>query len=207
MIEVVIPKRFIAAGERLGASDLELTRLPLDAFRDEMVTSIGKAAGKEAAIPLGKGEALLDWKFNDYYLLPRSGESTFQIPKDYIRSISNGIRAGDRVLLYVSGAEGDSRRVFSAPVVVASVKSSANVEVDSLEQSHLLSLADDNRDGMYVAKRDANAMIEYLNLNLTEAQWLEMDELCKGGDNKLVVAYSSDPFEGHDVSAQGSGAK
>lgn len=195
MVSVVVPKRFIAAGERMERGDLELARLPVGAYSDDMVKDISTAAGKEAAIPLGKGEAILTWKFNEHYLQPRSGESTFQIPKEYIRSISNGIRAGDRVFLYASGEKGESRRIFQRTVVVASVKSSSNVEIDSMEQSHLLSLADNNKDGMYVARRDANAMIEFLNLNLTEEQWLTIDRLCNTGDNKLVVAYSSDSYQ------------
>ncbi|MBH5320148.1 flagellar biosynthesis protein FlgA [Paenibacillus sp. GSMTC-2017] len=193
-IEVVVPKRFISAGERIERNDLEVTRLSYDSYSEEMVTDMGAAAGKEAAIPLGKGEVILSWKFNDHHLQPSGEEATFQIPKDYIRSVSNGIRAGDRVLIYVSGQIGESRRIFQQSVVVASVKSSGNVEIDSLEQSHLLSLAESNKDGMYVARRDANAMIEYVNLNLTEKQWLEIDGLCKSGENKLVVAYSSESF-------------
>lgn len=194
-VAVVVPKRFVAAGERLENGDLEWVRMPVAAFTSDMVTELEAAAGKETAVPLGRGEAILEWKINEHLLQPRRGESTFQIPKEYIRSISNGIRAGDKVLLYVSGDGGESRRLFNPEVVVASVKSSANVEVDSLEQSHLLSMADSNKDGMYVARRDANAMIEYLNLNLTEEQWLAIDRLCKGGGAKLVVAYSPESFD------------
>ncbi|REK71676.1 flagellar biosynthesis protein FlgA [Paenibacillus paeoniae] len=194
-VAVVVPKRFIAAGERLERTDLEMARLPVAAYTNEMVAALDSAFGMEAAMPLGKGEALLSWKLNEHYLHPRTGESTFQIPKEYIRSISNGIRAGDRVLLYASGAEEQSARIFPESVVVASVKSSANVEVDSLEQSHLMSLAEGNKDGMYVARRDANAMIEYVNLNLTEAQWLLIDQLCKGGSVKVVIAYSPESYD------------
>lgn len=194
-VSVVVPKRFIPAGERMERSDLELARLPIGAYSRDIVTEMDAAVGKETAIPLGQGEAILAWKINEHYLHPRNGESTFQIPKDYIRSISNGIRAGDRVLLYTSGEEGESRRLFQGAVVVASVKNAANVEVDSLKQSHLLSLADNNKDGMYVARRDANAMIEFINLNLTEEQWLAIDHLCKSGGAKLVIAYSPDSYQ------------
>ncbi|RIX50884.1 flagellar biosynthesis protein FlgA [Paenibacillus nanensis] len=193
-VAVVVPKRFVAAGERLENGDLEWVRMPLAAYTPDMVTELESAAGKETAVPLGKGEAILDWKINEHLLQPRSGESTFQIPKEYIRSISNGIRAGDKVLIYASGEGGESQRLFEEGVVVASVKSSANVEVDSLEQSYLLSMAEGNKEGMYVARRDANAMIEYLNLNLREEQWLAIDRLCKGGTVKLVVAYSPESF-------------
>lgn len=194
-IAIIVPKRFVAAGERLELQDLELKRLPNMAYASEMLVDMNKAIGMETIMPIGKGEPILEWKLNHHYLQPRKTESTFQIPKEYIRSISNGIRAGDRVLLYASGEGGVSRRVFEQSVIVASVKSTGNVEIDNMDQPHLLSLADSNKERMYAARRDANGMIEYLNLNLTEAQWLELDSLCKEGIVKLVVAYSPESFD------------
>jgi hypothetical protein len=194
-IGVVIPKRFIAAGEMIKVEDLELARLARDAFTEDMLLDRYAAIGMEAAVPLGKGEPLLAWKLNEYGLQPGFEESTFGIPKDYIKSISSGIRAGDLVQLYASGGEGESRKLFSNSVVVASVKTSGNVEIDNLAQSHLLALADGNKEGMYAARRDANGPIDFLNLNLTEEQWLELDNLCRDGEIKLVVAYSPESFQ------------
>lgn len=194
-IAVIVPSRFIAAGEVIAEEDLGIVQLPYSAYTPEMVTELVEALGMETVIPLGLGEPMLDWKLNYHKLQPRRSESTFQIPREYVRSISNGIRAGDRVAVYASGEDGLSGRVFQETVVVASVKSSGNMEVDNPEKSHLMSLAEGNRDSMYAARRDANAMIEYLNLNLTEQQWLTIDELCKGGVTKLVVAYSPESFD------------
>lgn len=195
MIAVIVPKRFVAAGERLTQQDLDWKKLPSLAYTPEMLVDANGLIGMETAVPIGKGEPILDWKLNHHYLQPRRDESTFQIPKEYVRSISNGIRAGDRVMLYASGEAGASRKIFDQAVIVASVKSSGNFEIDNMDQSHLMSLAEGNKERMYAARRDANAMIEYLNLNLTEAQWLEIDSLCKGGGIKLVVAYSPESFD------------
>lgn len=194
-VAVLVPKRFIAAGERLQKSDLEYKMVPHAAFTPEMLVDTDNAAGKETVIPLGKGEPILDWKVDRYYLQPKRSESTFQIPKEYIRSISNGIRAGDKVLLYASGDGSPSQRLFKEAVTVASVKSSGNVEIDNIENPNLLSLADGNKEQMYAARREANGMIEYLNLNLSEAQWLQIDSLCKNGALKLVVAYSPESLD------------
>lgn len=194
-VSVVVPNRFIPAGERIGAGDLERIRLPAEAYLGEMATDLEAVTGKEAAVPMGRGEPVLAWKLNEYGLQPGKSESTFQLPKDYIRSISSGIRAGDLVMVYASGAEDQSVRVFDAPVVVASVKTAGNVEIDNMERSHLLALADGNKDGMYAARRDANGSIDAINVNLTEDQWLAIDELCKGGTVKLVIAYSPASFE------------
>lgn len=194
-IAVLVPKRFIGAGERLQESDLEFKRVPQTAFMPEMMMDAKQALGKETIIPLGKGEPLLNWKVDYYYLQPRSHESTFQIPKEYIRSISNGIRAGDKVLIYGSGDESPSKRLFEEAVTVASVKTSGNVEIDNLDNPHLYSLASGNKEQMYASRREANGMIEYLNLNLSEEQWLHIDSICKGGGLKLVVAYSPESLD------------
>jgi hypothetical protein len=192
---VVAPVRFIAAGERIQAEDLMLLRLPAEAYQKEMVEGVDAVAGKEAVVPMGRGEPVLAWKLNEYGLQPRGSEATFQLPKEYIRSISSGIRAGDLVTLFASGPEGASTRVFDEPVVVASVKTAGNVEIDNMERPHLLSLAEGNKEEMYAARRDANGSIDAINLNLTETQWLTIDELCKGGEVKLVIAYSPASFE------------
>lgn len=203
---VAAPVRFIAAGERIQAGDLTLVRLPAEAYREDMLAGVEAAVGKEAAVPMGRGEPVLAWKLNEYGLQPREGEATFQLPKDYIRSISSGIRAGDLVTLYASGPEGDSGRVFDEPVVVASVKTAGNVEIDNMERPHLLSLAEGNKEEMYAARRDANGSIDAINLNLTEAQWLTIDGLCKSGGVKLVIAYSPASFGRHGDAAVGEAA-
>ncbi|OBZ08538.1 MULTISPECIES: SAF domain-containing protein [Bacillales] len=189
-VAVLVPKRFIGAGERLKESDLEYRMVPQAAFVSDMVNKLELAVGKETAIPLGKGEPLLLWKVNDFYLQPKRTESTFQIPKEYIRSISNGIRAGDKVLLYASGENSPSMRLFPEAVTVASVKTSGNVEIDNMDNPNLFSLAEGNKEQMYASRREANGMIDYLNVNLSEEQWLKLDSVCKSGELKLVVAYS-----------------
>ncbi|CAM4182005.1 SAF domain-containing protein [Paenibacillus alkaliterrae] len=196
-VAVLVPKRFIAAGERLTEGDLAYKSVPNAAFVPEMILKKSQAAGKETIIPLGKDEPILSWKVDRYLLQPKRSESTFQIPKEYIRSISNGIRAGDRVLLYVSGDASPSKRLFEEAVIVASVKTSGNVEIDNMENPNILSLADGNKEQMYASRRDANGMIDYLNLNLTEAQWLQLDSLCKNGEQMLVVAYSPESLDFH----------
>ncbi|MFC4777124.1 SAF domain-containing protein [Paenibacillus sp. GCM10023252] len=195
MVQIVVPKRFIAAGERLEAGDMELASIARGTLSPEMVTDPGKLQGLETVVPLGSGEPILNWKVEQYRLLPHSGESTFQIPKEYVLSVSNGIRAGDRVVLYVSGDGLTSSRMFQEVVTVASVKSSGNVEIDDPDNPNLLSLASGDKEKMYASRRDANGMIDYVNLNLTENQWLQIDSACKGGESKLVIAYSPESLE------------
>lgn len=199
-VEVVVPKHFLAAGTVIASSDLKLVSLPLGALRAEMITRLEEAAGLEAAAPLGGEEPILRWKVGKYRLLPRAGEATFQIPKEYVKSVSSGIRAGDEVTVYVSDAEAASRRLYPLPVVVAGVKTAANLEIDNPKNPNLLSMANDDREGMYASRRDANGSIDSINLNLTDKQWLELDSLCKDGSAKLVIAFQPSSIKGDEGS-------
>lgn len=190
-VRVVVPKDFIGAGTLITEQLIEYKPMILAAYEPNMFTDLSQVVNQETLVPLGKEEPVLRWKVDKYQLLPSVDQATFQIPKDYILSISNGIRAGDKVRIYVSEQEGKSRRLFPNEVKVASVKSPSNIEVDDAENSNLLSKANDNREKMYVSRRFANGAIDQINLNLTEEEWLTIDRTCKASTSKLVIAFAS----------------
>jgi hypothetical protein len=194
-VQVVVPVRFIPAGERLSADALGMKTITKAAFMPGMVTDLHAVAGMETAVPLGRDEPVLDWKLDRFRLLPKRGESTFQIPKDYILSVSNGLRAGDKALVYASGEGIESGRLFPEPVTVAAVKTPANLEVDDPQHTGLVSRASGDYEQLYLSRRDANGSIDAINLNLTEEQWLRIDNLCRSGKVKLVIAYVPDSHE------------
>lgn len=194
-VSVVAAVGFIPAGERLTADMLEMRMISKASYSSEMLQDMSEVIGMEAVVPLGSSEPLLRWKVDRYRLLPGRTQSTFQIPRDYVLSVSNGIRAGDKVILYMSGEGTESIRLFDEPVTVASVKTSANIEIDDTDNPNLMSLASGDRERMYASRRDANGMIDYINLNLSEQQWLELDALCKAGKNRLVIAFSPLSFD------------
>jgi hypothetical protein len=193
-VPVIAPKQFIPAGTTLTRDMLKMLALPRAAVSAEMATSLEPLIGMETAAPLGQNEPVLSWKVDRYFLLPKQGEATFQIPREYVRSVGSGIRAGDRVVLYLSGETEASRRLFAEPVVVAGVKTAANLEIDNPKNPNLLSMADGNKERMYASRRDANGTIDSVNLNLTEAQWLDLDSACHGGTAKLVIAFDASSF-------------
>lgn len=196
-VTIVVPKRFVPVGTMLREEDLRMISLPRGAVSGQMLSSAADAIGMETAVPLGEGEPVLRWKLDKYRLLPRADEATFQIPREYIKSISNGIRAGDNVALYVSGGSADSpsRRLFAGEIVVAAVKTASNVEIDDPKHSNLLSMASGDKESMYASRREANGAIDSINLNLTEAEWLELDAVCKTGDAKLIIAFQSSSID------------
>jgi hypothetical protein len=188
---VVVPKQFVPAGVRLSADRLEKKPIPRSALTEEMMTDLNEAVGMEASVPLGQGEPLLRWKLDRYRLLPGPGEATFQIPREYVKAISSGIRAGDLAIVYLSAPDSPSRRLFPEPVVVAGVKTAGNLEIDNPKNPNLLSMASGDKESMYASRRDANGAIDTINLNLSEEQWLALDAACKSGEAKLVVAFDA----------------
>lgn len=194
-ILVAAPKQFIDSGTLLTADLVEYKPIFASSYEEGMILDLKQVIGKETLIPLGEGEAILEWKLNQFQLLPKANQFTFQIPKHYILSISNQIRAGDQVELYLSSADGGSRRLFSEPVMVASVKLSSNQEVEDGHHSSLLSRAQGDLEKLYASRRNANGPIDSINLNLTESQWLEIDRLCQIEGNQLVIAYRNSKLE------------
>lgn len=190
-VQIVAANEFVDSGTLLTESILGYKSIPAFSFEDGMVTDMEQVIGKENWIPLGKGEPIQDWKLNSLSLYPSQHQSTFQIPKDYLLSVASGIRAGDEVLIYISSLLEPSQRLFEEPVVVSSVRTSANQEVDDLEHSMLDAMAEGNEQKLYASRREPNGKIEYINLNLTEEQWLKIDQLCKDGERRLVIAYKS----------------
>jgi hypothetical protein len=188
---VVVPKDFIRSGTIIDEEAVQLKPVVKGSFNKNMITDLQEVIGQEALIPLGTGEPVLKWKINRFHLLPNAAQSTFQIPKEYLLSISNGIRAGDQVRLYASSGDGGSRKLFDKEITVASVKSSANVEIDNPKNSNLLSKAEGDAEKMYVSRLEANGAIDQINLNMTEEEWLTIDRLCSTKKTKLVIAFSS----------------
>jgi hypothetical protein len=194
-VQVVVPREFVPMGSTLTEEGLETMQLPRAAWTEGMVTNPKEAEGLEVSVPLGAGEPLLLWKLDRFRLLPGQGEATFQIPREYVKSISSGIRAGDLAIVYLSDETVSSKRLFEDPVVVAGVKTAANLEIDNPKNPNLLSMASGDKESMYASRRDANGSIDVINLNLREDQWLTIDTACKNGKAKLVVAFDASTLD------------
>lgn len=201
-VRVVVPKDFIRAGTMIEEGMLAYKPILLASYEENMFTDVSDVAGLESVVPLGTNEPILAWKVDKFHLLPSAGESTFQIPREYILSLSNGIRAGDKVNLYLSGSEVESGRLFDREVVVASVKSSSNVEIDNPKSPNLLSRVNGDTEKMYASRREANGPIDQINLNLTEEQWLAIDRACRTKKAKLVIALSAASITDESVPAK-----
>lgn len=191
-VRVVVPKAFIPAGTAVTREMLDYRVLTEGGLREGMLREAGEAVGMVTLVPLGSGEPVLGWKLDRFHLQPGPGQATFSIPKEYVLSVPGGIRAGDRIAVYASGKAG-TVRLLPEDVTVASVKSSANLEVDDPKDPHLMAMARNDKEKMVASRRDANGTVEQMNLNLTEEEWRMIDEACRSKQNKLVIAVRGSP--------------
>jgi hypothetical protein len=198
-VTVIVPRDFIKAGTLIQPDMLELRPIAKGSVYDQMAISIEDVAGKENVVPLGKAEPVLIWKLDRMHLMPKLNQATFQIPKEYILSLSNGIRAGDKVRIFLSGNHG-SIRLFPDEITVASVKSSSNIEIDDPKQPNMIHRFNGDAEKMYASRREANGAIDQINLNLTEEEWIRIDEACRNKQGKLIIAFSSSSIIGQDGS-------
>lgn len=191
-IRVVVPKQFIRAGTVLGEDMLALQSIAKAGVNKEMITDLRSVFGKQALIPLGAGEPVLDWKLSERLFLPQEEEAVFEIPKDYILAISGAVRAGDHVRIYLSN-EDNPRRLLINDVRVASVRLSGQRR-DRVDSETRGERTEGNHEAL-VALRSGE-LVESINLNLREEEWLIIDEACRSADNaKLVIAYPAEQGE------------
>lgn len=192
-VTVIAPARFLDAGEVLTADALTTVTMMASHVQEDMVTNTEEIIGLTALIPLGAGEPVRSWKLGEIRLLPTNKESVFQIPDDYVLSVSNDIRAGDKVGIYLSGTE-HSRKLFERDVVVASVKTAANREV--MEEMPADQRLGGNEERLHGRRQQASGTIAHVNLLLQEQEWEEIDRACSGQAGKLVIALA-DTFDIH----------
>jgi len=187
-VDVPVPASFIPAGTLLEERMLEWIALEEGALHRETVLAAERIVGMENIVPLGRHEPILAWKLDRHRLMPARGQATFRIPREYVLSVSGGIRAGDAVRLFVS-EPGSPRRLFDHDVMVASVRTSSGEEV-GLDAYGPGAAAANDRERLYASRRAAG-VIDAVELNLTEDEWLTIDRLCSTG-LKLVIALSPD---------------
>lgn len=190
-MKVVAPVAFIPAGQVIREEDVRLVSIARRDFTKDMFRKWNSMIGQASIVALGKDEPILKWKLADNPIVPSENEATFQVPKSYLFSVSNEIRSGDQVYVYVSSPKGHSQLLFPEPVVVASVKTANNQEVEDAIEASLPNQFRSNKDAISSNRRNANGLIDYVNLNLTKSQWLAIDSLCKSGTARIALAFTN----------------
>ncbi|WP_199624422.1 Flp pilus assembly protein CpaB [Paenibacillus alkalitolerans] len=101
----LMPARLIASGEIIDASMLRKATVPVNALQPGAVTKAADVVGKTAVAPIGPEEQILPWKLADDQITPRDGERYISFKTDDVANVSNMIRRGDRVDVWVEFSE------------------------------------------------------------------------------------------------------
>lgn len=192
---VLAPRHFLPVGHVIAAKDVARIVVFRDSVTDEVVRSKQVLVGRMVAVAMGKHEPFVRWKVSRNAAIPRGDERTFQIPKSYLFSVANELRAGDEVYVYVSARDG-SKQLFERPVRVHAVKTAANQEVTDLAESPFTTAFRSNEQALAASRQNANGAIESVNLNLKPEQWLQIDRLCKDGVAHIALAYTATAVRG-----------
>ena len=192
---VLAPSHFLPVGHVITAQDVARIVVFRDSVTDETVRSKQALIGQMVAVAMGKHEPFVRWKVARNAAIPRGDERTFQIPKSYLFSVANELRAGDAVYVYVSSREG-SKQLFEDPVRVHAVKTASNQEVTDLAQAPFSGAFQSNAQALATSRQNANGAIDSVNLNLRPNQWLQIDQLCKAGTAHIALAYTSSAVRG-----------
>jgi Flp pilus assembly protein CpaB len=103
--QVLMPTRLIASGETIEAGMLRNVSVPIDAVQETALNRPEEVLGKTAVVPIGPEEQILPWKLADVQLTPRDGERYISFKTEEVTNVSNMIRRGDRVDVWVEFAE------------------------------------------------------------------------------------------------------
>ncbi|WP_309122380.1 RcpC/CpaB family pilus assembly protein [Paenibacillus sp.] len=122
-VEAIMPTRLIASGETVDASMVRRVRiaeaaLAADALRDE-----ADIIGRSAVAPIGPNETFASWKLADRQLTPGAGERYVSFPTDDVKNVSNMLRRGDLVDVWVE---------FDAPATLGGVPRGALKVIEGL---------------------------------------------------------------------------
>lgn len=126
--DAIMPSRLIASGETIDASMLRTVRVAKAAIPADAVRDAEAVIGSTAVVPIGPNETIASWKLADRQLTPREGERYVSFPTDDVTNVSNMLRRGDRVDVWVE---------FDEPVLLngrlrGAVKVAENVLVASV---------------------------------------------------------------------------
>jgi hypothetical protein len=98
---ILIAKQYIPAHTKIEGDMIEVVHLDFRLKRDDAWQRLEDVIGKETAIPIGTGEQFIKWKMDILKVAPNPGEQLFTFKTDSIAAVSNMIRRGDEVQIWL----------------------------------------------------------------------------------------------------------
>lgn len=151
----IMPTRLLNAGEVIDSTMLRHVTVPLDAHRKDAIVDVNSLIGMTVIVPIGSTEEFVSWKLAKANHVPVDGERYYAFPTDSLTNVSNMVRKGDRVDVWIEFPEpvlvemGDNLWHFSAVKIienlyVAHVKSSEGIEITDTTADSLAFIAGDD---------------------------------------------------------------
>jgi hypothetical protein len=141
------PLKPLQAGDVISNDNVQSVLIPISAHDPNALMDIEAIRGKKLKVPLSTGEEFTAWKLADAILAPNSAQRYYAFKTDALQNVSNMIRRGDRVDVWVefdtprrSGDEKTGKQWIGSVkllenLLVADVKSAEGVEIVDAPES------------------------------------------------------------------------
>jgi Flp pilus assembly protein CpaB len=95
------PLRPLQAGDVITNDNVQSMLIPVSAHDPNAITDIEAIRGKKLKVPLSTAEEFIAWKLADVILAPNSDQRYYAFKTDALQNVSNMVRRGDRVDVWV----------------------------------------------------------------------------------------------------------
>ncbi|WP_162462978.1 SAF domain-containing protein [Paenibacillus psychroresistens] len=142
------PLRPLQAGEVITNDNVQNVLIPVSAHDSNALIDIDAIRGKKLKVPLSTGEEFTAWKLADAILAPRPDQRYYAFKTDALQNVSNMIRRGDRVDVWV---EFDKPRhsddLETGGMWIGSVKLLENLLVADVKSAEGIEISDAYENG------------------------------------------------------------
>lgn len=142
------PLKPLQAGDIISSENVQSVLIPITAHDPNAILDLEGIRGQKLKVPLSTNEEFMPWKLANSLLLPSSGQRYYSFKTDALQNVSNMVRRGDRVNVWV---EFDTPRRFvdanGGKQWVGSVKLLENLLVAEVKSAEGAEIVDANGSG------------------------------------------------------------
>lgn len=163
MVTTIMPSRLLNVGEIIDSSMLRHVSIPVDAHRNDAIVDADTLIGMTVIIPVGSSEEFVSWKLSKQHNVPVDGERYYAFPTDSLTNVSNMVRRGDRVDVWVEFPQSVLVEMEDKLWHLSAVKIIENLHVAHVKSNEGFEITDgsDNTLGLYAG--DASLLSSHRN--------------------------------------------
>jgi hypothetical protein len=95
------PLRALQVGDIISRENVQSVLIPITAHDPNAIIELDGILGKKLKVPLSTNEEFMPWKLASSLLAPRAGQRYYSFKTDALQNVSNMVRRGDRVNVWV----------------------------------------------------------------------------------------------------------